>query len=36
MSNTKLTPLTVVAKGKISNIEQKYFLHQAVNMFFLL
>ncbi len=30
----KLPPLTVVMKGKISNIDQNNFLHQAVNMFF--
>ncbi len=34
MSYTKIHPLTVVMKGKISYIDQNNFLHQAVNMFF--
>ncbi len=32
----KITPLTVVTKGKISYIDQNHFLYQAVNIFFLL
>ncbi len=35
MSNKKtFTPLTVVMKGKISYIDQKHFLYQAVNHVF--
>ncbi len=30
----KITPLTVVMKGKISDIDQNIFLHQVVNMLF--
>ncbi len=32
MSNTKITPLTVVMKGKISDIDQNHFLYQTVNI----
>ncbi len=34
MSNKTIHPLTVVIKGKISYIDQKHFLYQAVNLFF--
>ncbi len=34
MSYKKITPLTVVTKGKISYIDQNHFLYQAVNIFF--
>ncbi len=30
----KITPFTVVKKGKICYIDQNHFLYQAVNQFF--
>ncbi len=30
----KITPLTVVMKGKVSYIDQNHFLYQAVNILF--
>ncbi len=34
MSYKKIPPLTVVRKGKISDIDQNIFLYQTVNVFF--
>ncbi len=34
MSYKKLHPLTVIMKGKISNIDQNPFLYQTVNILF--